>query len=70
MADRLADIIKSNYNSYKVNTLTGEEVTLMMNGDQYVIKDATGKKAQVILGNQEASNRIIYIIDTVLMGIR
>ncbi|HLT34099.1 MAG TPA: fasciclin domain-containing protein [Aquaticitalea sp.] len=69
-SDRLASVIKSNNNSYKVNTVTGEEVTLMMSGDQYIIKDGSGKKAQVILGNQEASNGIIYIIDTVLMAKR
>ena len=67
-SDQLANAIKSNKNAYKVKTVTGEELTLMMDGDQYVIKDGTGKKAQVILGNQEASNGIVYIIDTVLMA--
>ena len=67
-SDRLADAIKNSKNAYVVKTATGEEVTLSMNGDQYVIKDGTGKKAQVILGNQDASNGIIYIIDTVLMA--
>ena len=67
-SDQLAAAIKNNKNSYKVKTVKGDELTFSMNGDQYVIKDGTGKKAQVILGNQEASNGIVYIIDTVLMA--
>lgn len=67
-SDQLANAIKNNKNNYKINTVKGEELTLMMDGDQFVIKDATGKKAQVILGNQPASNGIVYIIDTVLLS--
>ena len=67
-ADQLAQAIKSNNNSYKVKTVKGDELTFSMTGDQYVIKDGSGKKAQVILGNQDASNGIVYIIDTVLMA--
>ncbi|MCK7589003.1 fasciclin domain-containing protein [Subsaxibacter sp. CAU 1640] len=66
--EQLADAIKNNKGSYKVKTVKGDELTLMMDGDQYVIKDATGKKAQVVLGNQPASNGVVYVIDTVLMS--
>lgn len=67
-AEQLAAAIKGANGSYKFKTVTGEELTASMNGDQYVIKDGSGKKAQVILGNVPASNGIIYIIDTVLMA--
>lgn len=67
-SDKLAAAIKGANGSYTFKTVKGEELTAMMNGDQYVIKDGSGKKAQVILGNVEASNGIIYIIDTVLMS--
>lgn len=67
-ADQLANAIKSNKGTYKVKTVKGDELTFTMSGDQYIIKDGTGRKAQVILGNQEASNGIVYIIDTVLMA--
>lgn len=67
-SDQLAAAIKGANGSYVVKTVTGEEITISMNGDQYVIKDGSGKKAQVILGNVPASNGIIYIIDTVLMA--
>ncbi|MEZ4803625.1 MAG: fasciclin domain-containing protein [Gelidibacter sp.] len=67
-SDQLAAAIKNNKGSYKVKTVKGDELTFLMSGDQYIIKDGSGKKAQVILGNQEASNGIVYIIDTVLMA--
>ncbi|TXE09213.1 fasciclin domain-containing protein [Gelidibacter salicanalis] len=67
-SDKFAEAIKGANGSYKFKTVKGDELTAMMNGDQFVIKDATGKKAQVILGNVEASNGRIYIIDTVLMS--
>lgn len=66
-SDQMADAIKNNKSGYKVKTITGEELTFTMKGDQYIIKDGYGKKSQVILGNQDASNGIIYLIDTVLM---
>src|SRR5690606_33327469 len=64
-SDQLANAIKNNKSGYKVKTVKGDELTFTMSGDQYVIKDGSGKKGQVILGNQEASNGIVYIIDTV-----
>ena len=67
-SDKLASAIKGANGSYKFKTVTGEELTATMSGDQFMIKDGSGKKAQVILGNVPASNGIIYIIDTVLMA--
>jgi uncharacterized surface protein with fasciclin (FAS1) repeats len=67
-ADELAAAIKGANGSYSFKTVKGEELTAMMNGDQFVIKDASGKKAQVILGSVEASNGRIYIVDAVLMS--
>lgn len=66
-SDKFAEAIKGAKGSYKFKTVKGDELIASMSGDQFVIKDATGKKAQVILGNVEASNGRIYIIDTVLM---
>lgn len=67
-SEKLAAAIKGANGSYTFKTVTGEELTASMSGDQFVIKDGSGKKAQVILGNVPASNGIIYIIDTVLMA--
>ena len=67
-SDKLAAAIKGANGAYTFKTVKGEELTASMSGDQLVIKDGSGKKAQVILGNVPASNGIIYIIDTVLMA--
>lgn len=67
-SDQLAQAIKGGNGSYTFKTVTGGELTASMKGDQFVIKDGSGKKAQVILGNVPASNGIVYIIDTVLMA--
>ena len=67
-SDKFAEAIKGANGSYKFKTVKGDELTAMMNGDQFVIKDGSGKKAQVILGNVDASNGKIYIVDTVLMA--
>ncbi|MEO6348705.1 MAG: fasciclin domain-containing protein [Aquaticitalea sp.] len=67
-SDQLAAAIKGAKGSYKFKTVTGDELTASMKGDQFIITDATGKKAQVILGNQDASNGIVHVIDAVLMA--
>lgn len=67
-SDQLADAIKGANGNYKFKTVSGEELTASMKGDQFIITDARGKKAQVILGNQEASNGIVHVIDEVLLA--
>ena len=67
-ADQLAEAIKGANGSYTFKTVNGEELTASMTGDKYMIKDASGKKAQVIVGDVTASNGVIHIIDTVLMA--
>lgn len=67
-SDQLAAAIKDAKGSYKFNTVTGAELTASMTGDKIYITDGTGKKAQVVLANQEASNGIVHVIDAVLMA--
>ena len=67
-SDQLAEAIKSANGSYKFKTVTGDELTASMKGDNFFITDATGKKAQVVLANQDASNGIVHVIDAVLMA--
>lgn len=67
-SDRFAAAIKGANGAYKFKTVGGEELTAMMDGDQFVIKDSRGKKAHVVQGNVEASNGIVYVIDNVLMA--
>lgn len=67
-SDQLATAIKDAKGSYKFKTVTGDELTASMNGDKIIITDATGKKAQVVVANQVASNGIVHVIDAVLMA--
>lgn len=67
-SNKLMADIKGGNGSYTFKTVKGDELTASMNGDKFVIKDGSGKKAQVVLANVPASNGIIYVIDTVLMS--
>ena len=67
-SDKLMEAIKGGKGKYTFKTVGGEELTAMMDGDQYVIQDSRGKKSQVVQGNVDASNGIVYIINDVLMA--
>lgn len=67
-AEQLAEAIKGANGNYKFKTVSGNELTASMKGDKYIITDSTGKKAEVILGNQQASNGVVHVIDAVLMA--
>ena len=67
-SEKLAESIKGAKGNYTFKTVKGDELTASMKGDKFVIKDASGKTAQVVLGNVPASNGTIYVIDTVLMS--
>ncbi|MBU2927669.1 fasciclin domain-containing protein [Winogradskyella psychrotolerans] len=66
-SDKLMEAIKGGNGKYTFKTVTGKELTAMMDGDQYVIHDSRGEKSEVVLGSVEASNGIVYIINDVLM---
>ncbi len=67
-SDKFAEAIKGANGNYKFKTVTGEELTAMMDGDQFVIKDSRGMKSQVVQGNVDASNGIVYVVNDVLMA--
>jgi len=67
LAKDLTDGIKENGGKYTFNTVNGEELTAMMDGDQIVIKDGTNIRAHILQGNIEASNGIVHKIDKVLL---
>ncbi|WP_244954738.1 fasciclin domain-containing protein [Winogradskyella helgolandensis] len=66
-SDQLLKAIKGGKGKYTFKTVAGEELTIMMDGDQYMIQDSRGKKSQVVQGNVDASNGIVYVINDVLM---
>ncbi|WP_229724563.1 fasciclin domain-containing protein [Winogradskyella forsetii] len=67
-SDEMMAAIKGAKGKYTFKTVAGEELTAMMDGDQFVIKDSRGEKSQVVQGNVDASNGIVYIINDVLMA--
>ena len=66
-SDKLVEAIKGANGKYTFNTVTGNELTASLKGDQIIIKDEKGNKSQVVLGNVKASNGIVHVIDGVLM---
>ena len=52
----------------KIKTVKGAELTFTRDGDQIVVRDEKGHKAQIVLGNIEASNGIIHEVNRVLMS--
>jgi uncharacterized surface protein with fasciclin (FAS1) repeats len=59
--------IKANKGKFSVNTVKGEKITFMMNGNNVVIKDAKGGKSVIIMTDIDASNGVIHAVDSVLM---
>lgn len=66
--EKLTTAIKGGNGKYSFNTVTGAPLTASMVGDQIVIKDETGKTANIVQGNVNASNGTVYLIDRVLMA--
>ena len=67
MAGDVVAAIKENNGSFETNTVMGQKITLMMDGENVVIKDAKGGKSVIIMTDVAASNGVIHAIDTVIM---
>ncbi len=66
-SDKLVKAIEGANGKYKFNTVGGKELEASLKGDQIMIQDEKGNKAQVVLGNVEASNGIVHVINDVLI---
>lgn len=67
MAGDVVEAIKANNGTFETNTVMGQKITLMMDGENVVIKDAKGGKSVIIMTDVAASNGVIHAIDTVIM---
>lgn len=67
MAADVVAAIKANNGTFTTNTVMGEEISLMMDGANVVIKDANGGTSVIIMTDVAASNGVIHAIDTVIM---
>jgi len=66
-SDKLVKAIEGSGGKYTFKTVNEKELTASLKGEQLIIKDEKNKKAQVVLGNVEASNGIVHVISDVLM---
>ncbi|AVR45781.1 beta-Ig-H3/fasciclin [Christiangramia fulva] len=48
-------------------TVSGDELSAMMDGDNVILKDSSGNTATVTIADVEQSNGVIHVIDTVLI---
>ncbi len=69
-ADQLAKAIENSKGKYSFKTVSGEELTAMLDKGQIVLQDGKGNKSQVVRGNVVASNGVIHIINDVLLAKR
>lgn len=67
MAGDVVKAIKANNGTFETNTVMGEKIAFMMDGQNVVIKDASGGKSVIIMTDVAASNGVIHAIDTVIM---
>ncbi len=66
-SDKLVKAIEGANGKYQFNTVGGKELEASLKGDQIMLKDEKGNKTQVVLGNVEASNGIVHVINDVLI---
>ena len=67
-SENLGKAIDAGKGKAELTTVKGDKLTIMRDGDQIVIRDGKGKKAQIVLGNIDASNGIIHQVNKVLMS--
>lgn len=60
-------MIKDDGGKHNVTTVSGDTLTLQMDGDKLVIFDETGNSATVTQADVMQSNGVVHIIDEVLM---
>ncbi|HSI69604.1 MAG TPA: fasciclin domain-containing protein, partial [Gillisia sp.] len=52
--------------TYQIKTMQGENITATLDGDNIVLRDASGNEARVTETDSEASDGVVHIIDGVL----
>lgn len=67
MAGDVVKAIEANNGTFTTNTVMGEKISLMMDGENVVIKDANGGQSVIIMTDVAASNGVIHAIDSVIM---
>jgi len=64
--DQLRQEIQNANGTYNIRNMQGENITDTLEGNQVVLRDASGNQARIIESDTEASDGIVYVIDKVL----
>ncbi len=67
MAKDVVGLIKKNNGKAKVKTVSGNYLTLMLDGKSVIIQDNNGNKSKVTIADVKQSNGVIHVVDTVLL---
>lgn len=66
-ADAAMQMIEDDGGEHKVTTVSGDTLTLRMEGDHIVVVDESGNQAMVTQADVLQSNGVVHVIDKVLM---
>lgn len=65
-ADELRREIENANGNYTLNTMQGEQLTASLDGEDIVLRDASGNTARITETDLDASNGVVHVIDRVL----
>lgn len=66
-SDKLVEAINGANGKYTFTTVGGKDLTASLKGDKINLKDEKGNRTEIVLGNVEASNGVVHIINDVLI---
>lgn len=66
-AKKLMKLIKQGGGTASLQTVSGDTLMAMMNGNTVVLRDEKGNTSNVTIANVRQSNGVIHVIDTVVM---
>ncbi|MCM4160011.1 fasciclin domain-containing protein [Antarcticibacterium flavum] len=64
--DQLRQQIQNSNGTYQIRTMQGENITATMEGDEIILRDASGNQARITESDTEASDGVVHVIDGVL----
>ncbi len=67
MSDAIMGMISDDGGMHPIPTVGGCTLKAMMEGDQIVLEDPRGRRANVTIADVDQSNGVIHVIDTVLL---
>ncbi|WP_371398433.1 fasciclin domain-containing protein [Fretibacter rubidus] len=69
-AKDIVKLAKENGGSVSVETVSGDTLTAVLNGDTLTVRDENGGVAGVALADVKTSNGVVHVVDSVLLPIQ